>query len=292
MENHNEYLKQVENYLQDLSVMERAKILSEINTDIAETSVENLESPLVLANKKRAEGGFIPYYEKKKFSALRFLTKAFSVILISFFILIGVLIWKFTPILKIDEEKNKVVILGGLIDIDGKAGRVTVFDETHYTQDRYTNDLKANFTLDPQRDEIMVKFNSGQFTLANAQGQELSLNCRLSSPAVDNMINNSQRDLVEIDFSKIDGATCKLLIPEDKKLTLIGEHSAINILNPEFNLYIELESGAVSFTPALEREYRYSMEVEDGYIGDFNSSDSDDAFEVRINIGKGSIITK
>jgi len=291
MQNHNEYLKQIEDYLMDLTVSERISLLQEIQAEISDKSVQELEDAQIYTNKKRLEHGHIKYVEVKKFSLVRFLTKSFAILTVCTFLFFGFVIWKFTPILKVDEENNKVTILGGLIDIDGKAGKIKLFDETHFTQDKYTNDLQASFTLEQDKDDILIKFKSGQFTLKNSESKELTLNCKLASPADEKMIIQED-DFIEINFLHIDGATCEVLVPENKKLVLEGSESAINILNPEFNIYIELNGGSVAITPALEIDYKYNLNVDDGYVGEFQSSTSEEAYEIQIQIKKGSIVTK
>jgi hypothetical protein len=291
MQNHNEYLRQIEFFLTDLSVMERAKLLSEINSEISDKELSDLQSPLLIANQKRAEHGFVPFLEKKKFSFMSLFLKVSAIMAILFVGSLSFLVWKFTPILKIDEENNRVTILGGLIDIDGEAGKFKIFDEYHFSKDSFNNDLQANIALDQDKDEIIVKFKSGSFTLKNSEDSEFKLDCKLAKPAQKDVIKQVD-DYIKIDLSQISGATCELGIPEDKKITLDGDQSHIKIITPIFNSYIDIDSGKVSITPEEEIDYLYNLEVKNGYVGEFESSESEDSYEIQININNGSIITK
>ena len=291
MQNHNEYLKQIEFFLTDLSVMERAKLLSEINGEILEKELSELQAPIDVANQKRAEHGFVSFVEKKKFSFAALFMKVSALMAILCIGFLSFIVWKFTPILKIDEEKNRVTILGGLIDIDGDAGKFKIFDEYHFSKDSFNNDLQANIALDQDKDEIIVKFNSGAFTLKNSEDGEFKLDCKLATPAHKDVIQQVE-DHVKIDLSKISGATCEFGIPEDKKITLEGKQSHIKIITPIFNSYIDIDSGKVSITPEEEIDYLFNLEVKNGYIGEFESSEAEGAYEIQVNINNGSIITK
>lgn len=291
MQNHNEYLKQIEFYLTDLSVMDRAKLLSEINADISGKELSELKNSKEYANDKRMEHGFVPFLEKKKFSFASLFLKFSALMTIIILGFISFLVWKFTPILEIDEEKNRVTILGGLIDIDGEAGKFKIFDEYHFSKDSFNNDLQANIALDPEKDEIIVKFNSGSFTLNNSEDSEFKLDCKLATPADKNVIQQVE-DYIKVDLTKIAGATCELGVPEDKKITLEGAQSHIRINSPIFNSYIDIDSGKVAITPEKEIDYLYNLNVENGYVGEFESSETENAYEIQVNIKSGSIITK
>ncbi len=291
MQNHNEYLKQVETYLEDLPVLDRAKILSECHSEVINQETSDLSPSLEYANQKRAEHGFVSYKEKKSFSFMSFF---FKFTLIGFLLLgsgVGFLIWKFYPILKVDEKNNRVIILGGLIDIDGEAGKMKVFDEYRFSQDTYTNDLQANLILGQEKDEIIINFNSGTFFLKNSNTAEVKLDCKLSAAAPANSITE-EIDYIKIDLMKIPGVSCNVQIPIDKRITLEGLEGSVQLKSPEFNAYIELESGQVAIQPEKEIDYIYNLEVTNGYIGEFETRESPQAYEIQARIQNGSIVTR
>ena len=295
MNNHNEYLIRVESYLTDLEVTQRSKILIEANQEISQMELVELLPPLEFANEKRAEHGFIVYRAKKKVSLLSLFFKFSLIMLLIVVSSIGVLIWNFTPILKVDEENNRIVLLGGLIDIDGKAGKMKVFDDYHFSDDSFTNDFQASIALDNEKEEVILNFNSGSFHLKNSSDENFSLDCKLANPPTQDIISQKD-DLVQIDFTKIDGLNCALSIPHDKKITIEGKQASIKVPSPEYNLYIELENGKVYLTPEQEIDYTYNLSIENkspnNYIGDFKSSEADVSFEIRINLQSGAIIRK
>ncbi len=291
MHTHEEYLKKIEHFLSDLLISERLDLLNKIQDEIKEKSDLELQDALVYTNIKRGELGFSPYVDKKPFSFFKLfmkLTAAMSVITIIF---ISVLLYKFTPLLKVDEENNRVIILGGLIDIDGKAGKFKIGDDYHFTKDTFSNDLQASINLDEDKDEVIVKFLSGSFELKNAEDGEFKLDCKLEKPADQNVIEH-QVDFIKIDLTTSGGSNCTLAIPEDKKISLEGQVSSVTVLNPIFNLYVDLESGKVAITPEEEIDYLYRLEVKSGYIGEFETSEAENAYEIQINIESGSVIRK
>lgn len=295
MNNHNEYLKQIESYLEDLEVIQKSKILSEIHQEITNKELLDLEDPLIFANKKRAENGFVPYLVKKKFSLSSFLMKSIAIMFLSFLAFISFLIWKFTPIIKVDEEANRVIILGGLIDIDGKSGKFKIVDDYHFSHEGFSNDFQANINLDEDKDEIIVKFDSGSFNLETAKSDQLTVDCKLANPPTNDIISQEE-EVLNINFDKIEGLNCALQIPVDKKITIEGNYASLTVPSPEYNLYVELKNGKVYFTPEQEIDYNFTLNIENdspnNFIGDFESSEGEEAFEIRINLEDGAIIRK
>jgi hypothetical protein len=291
MNDHNEYLKLAETYLEDLPVMEKSKILSLIHNEIINTETSDLDEPIIIVNKKRVELGHYPYKYKQKPSFLRFFLKLSAIMTIFVFTLIGIVIWKFTPLFHVDEEQNRVIILGGLIDIDGKAGRFKVGNNYQFTEAKYENDFQGSFDLDEEKEEVVIKFTSGSFKLSTATNNEIQINCKLETPPQQDMIVQSQ-DVVEVDFTKMKGSSCSVSVPADKKITLEGIDSNIEVTEPEFNLYVDIKNGNLQFIPAPEIDYNFSVEVENGYKGDFPTTTASDAFEIKLNIENGSAVLK
>ena len=293
MTKHNEYLKQIENYLNDLEVMERAKLLSEINSQIIDSDTRDLEDPLLIANKKRVEHGFYPYKHKEKPSFLRFFLKLSAIMTIIVMSFIGIIIWKFTPVFHVDEEKNRVIILGGLIDIDGKAGRFKVGDQYQFTEAKYENEFQAQLNLSQEQDEIIIEFNSGAFNIKTTEDTNFQVSCKLETQPTANILENNKNS-IEIDFTKMEGSSCDLIIPSGKKLSLEGKSSNIDLIEPTYNTYIEVDSANIQILPAPETIYKFDIEVKNGHIGqDLNKKPLDQYdYELNIELENGSVVLK
>lgn len=291
MEIKEQFLQKLEINLSDLPVNLRNQILRELIDEVDKNPALIQGSPIQLVNSKRENYGIKAFKEKKKFSAAKFLLLAFLFMFISFGGLITFVIWKFTPIVKIDEENQRFTLLGGVIDIDGKSGKLKIFDEVHFAQENFNDNLQMNMNLPADTDEIEVDFTSGQFTLKTSDTEELKLDCKLSAPFKQDMIQQ-KKDLLKLDFKTLDGLTCEIQTPQGKRLILEGDDSSINILKPEYNLYIEIENGHIAFTPQPEHDYRFDLEVKNGYVGEFNSAESEEADEIQIRVNNGAIVTK
>lgn len=291
MGQHNEYLTTIEKYLMDLSVMERNKLLQVASEKIADMPTHELGDPLNFANKLRAEHDFTPYFEKQKFSFLRFLFKFFGFMTAIFLIFTLFLVWKFSPILKIDEESNRVIILGGLIDIDGQAGRIKLVDQVQFVNNSYNDDLEITIPMNQDKDEILVEFNSGLFNIESSLSNDFQLTCKVSKAPETNIISNDHSTII-VDMKNFKGSNCKLLIPPTKKISMDGKEASINIIKPEFHSYIDINNGNIAFEPQNEQDYKFQLKIENGFTGNFESSDSPEAYEVNIEIENGSMTSK
>lgn len=289
----NPYLKEVEKFLEDLPILDRNKIISDLNSELLENN-EILKRPAsVVADEKRIEAGFDAYKVKNSKSSFgRVIFKTFAFMFVCFLIFIGFLMWKFTPLLKIDEENQKVTILGGLIDIDGKSGKFIVGDEVHFTASNYTNDLTGSIVIlshELNSTPIKLNFESGKFTFQTSPTDDFSFECKLSSPPTEDMITQAPNSIV-LNFKELEGSNCTISIPEKAKFFAKGETAAVDLVAPHFDFDLELESGNIVISPDENRTYDYDLKVETGILSDYTSTD-DVAGEhkIRIRLESGNI---
>jgi len=289
----NPYLKEVEKYLVDLPILDRNKIISELNSEIVENR-EILKQPAsTTADEKRVEAGFGPYKSKNSKSSFgKTILKSLAFMFVCFLIFIGFLVWKFTPLLSIDEENQKVTILGGLIDIDGKAGKFIVGDEVHFTESSYTNDFSGSTPMSAPlsaQKMLKLKFESGKFEIETHESSELTFECKLSSPPTQEMIDDVS-DSVTIDFSELEGSNCQLKIPSGVKLEARGETASIELKAPHFDIDLELSTGNIIFIPSESRSYFYDLKVSTGNIDNFSGVDFNTAeHRIKIHLNTGNI---
>ncbi|MAZ48867.1 MAG: hypothetical protein CME65_09905 [Halobacteriovoraceae bacterium] len=293
MKSKDQFLNEVDTYLTGLPAETKINLMSRALVDIDENPALLSEDSRTYADKVRSRHNYPPFKPEKKFSFFKLIFSLFAMFWVFVFLGLGLLYWKFTPIFKADEENQRVIILGGLIDIDGKSGKVKIFDQVQFADsDNLKDSFQMNMALGSEIDEVDLNFKSGQFTLKNSLNNELKFNCKLSGPFEQEMVEQ-RPELLKVNFAKLDGVTCELSIPEGKRILLEGVDSAINIDRPEFNTYIEVENGHVAILPAPERDYLFNLEVEQGYIGEFNSvKDNPEATEIQVRLQNGSIVTK
>jgi hypothetical protein len=123
----------------------------------------------------------------------------------------------------------------------------------------------------------------------NTTKLKLSWNCKLDNPPTSEFLNRT-KDTIELDFEEFSGISCDISIPADAKLTVDGKDAQITVNDAEFDTFIEIKNGQVTFNPNPEVDYSYDLKVKQGTSSQFKNSDSKDAFETRIYIDNGSIL--
>ena len=297
-----QYLTKVEGYLKDISPIERANIVLEVSNLVeAQTAsypdksihqvLEDLGTPSSLANHYRLTIGAKTFKEKKPFSFFKFCLYIIAFMTISFFVLGAVVVWNFTPVFEVDEKSNRVTILGGLVDINGRSGRVKIMDHYQYVDNTYTNSFEGSIDiLDNEFDEVVVNFSSGIMNLTFTNSNKLSWVCKLESAPKENFINKSMQ-IIELDFEDLEGVSCDLTIPSALKSTLDAKDGRVIVTEPLTDIYVELENGQILFRPNPEISYKYEVDIEKGNIqGNFESSTNDNAIEINLSLKNGTII--
>ncbi len=292
MKTKQQFLADLEIYLNDLPSETKINMLSQVLNDIEQNPTILSENTLDYANKLRSRFHFTNFKKKKEFSVLGLIAKLFVAFWLVAIIAIGALAWKFSPIFKVDEETQRVIVLGGLIDIDGKSGKVKIFDQVQISDNnQFTDSFQMNMNMSSEVDELDLTFKTGKFTLKNSPNNEIKFDCKLSGPFDQKMIEQDS-ELIKVNFASLDGATCEISVPEGKRILLEGVTSQLNIDEPLFNIYIEIETAHVAITPAPEHDYLYNLELEQGYVGDFKSADTNSATEIQVRLQTGTIVTK
>lgn len=128
------YLSVLDKTLGQIPVSDRADILVEIKSHVLEAQAkdptENIESilntmgePESVAKRYLQERGLQPSMPSKT-SSMMWLSASIKWLVIGFLgfitlivIVVSLLIWRFTPLISVDEEHNRVSLGGGLIQI-------------------------------------------------------------------------------------------------------------------------------------------------------------------------------
>ena len=219
-----QYLFELERSISDFPPSLKAKVISEINQHIQEALekypdknisqiLDDLGPASKVANHYRLDSGF-KTFKPNKHPFWRFITIAFLGSIIVFTLSIGVLVWKFTPVIKIDEEKQRFMLFGGLIDINGKSGKIKVFDQYKFVENKYRNEFDGAYTIESNQDEVLIKFNSGKIDLKNSLDRSIKWNCKLENPPTKDIIAFKQ-DSVRLNLDEFGGGSCELDLPVD-----------------------------------------------------------------------------
>jgi len=297
-----QYLSKVEGYLKDISPLERANIVLEVSNQVEaqiasypdksiHQVLEAIGTPSSLANHYRLSKGLKTFKENKPFSFLKFCLYIIAFMSISFFVVGAIVVWKFTPVFEVDEKNNRVTVLGGLVDINGRSGRVKIMDHYQYVDNTYTNSFEGSIDiLDNEFDEVVINFSSGIMNLSFTNTNKLSWVCKLESAPKENFINKSMQ-IIELDFEDLEGVSCDLTIPSTLKSTLDAKDGRVIVTEPLTDVYVELENGQILFKPNPEINYKYEVDAQKGTVmGNFESSTKDNAIEINLSLKNGSII--
>ena len=295
-----QYLLELENRLKALGPSERSKIVYETYQHVLESkqkfpekTIDEILSDLgpadLLANHHLLDKGQRTF-RANKHPFLKWITGIFFGSIAFFCLIIGLLIWKFTPVFKIDEKTQRVVILGGLIDVNGISGKIKVGDTYQFVQNKYTNQFNGSMDIPKEEfDELIVNFKSGTIDIRSSLNSTLSWDCQLELPPNKDFVNVGT-DIVEIDLEKTGGSSCQIEVPPHLKLTVDGKEGQVTLTEPDNDSFVEIKNGNVALSPNPELDYKYDLKVDNGTIGEFFNSENDSAIEIRVNITNGSIL--
>jgi hypothetical protein len=295
-----QYLFELEKYLSDLGPSDRSKIIVSTEQHIQDALQKYSDKTLAdilddlgpaqkVANHHRLDLG-LKTFKPERHPILKWLSITILGSMGLFLIFILTLVWKFTPIFEIDEEKQRIVILGGLIDINGVSGKVKIMDEYRFVENKFANQFDGSIDYSQEEyDEVVINFKSGILTINPATEAKLSWNCKLEVPPNSEFIDRSSKSVV-INLEQYNGISCDISIPHDTSLTIDGKDAQVTINNAQFDTFVEINNGIVYFNNNPEVEYKYELNVKNGIVSnDFQSSKVVNAYEIKINVKNGSI---
>jgi hypothetical protein len=270
--------------------------------DISMKSIlASLGEPETVANRYLLERGLkvskAPRTPMAKWLTIGFLgTLSISVLFLT------VLLWKFTPILSIDDENDRVIILGGLIDINGNSGKVSIgstlknHDHTHSTTTDGSIVTREFDSTDTTL--ISIENGSGNVRLTNHDKKLVTVEAQIISGTQDTCeieISKSVKEIFVKTKSKKNGSIfssnqCEVNVaiksPRSMNLNIKNGSGDIQILNLEGKLYAKNGSGNLSA--------KGSFTEANIFLGSGNAeliySELPPAGDLKIQLGSGNLI--
>ena len=289
-----QYLSLLDRALGQIPVGDRSDIITEIKSHVLEAIDRDptqevskilaaLGEPENVANRYLLERGIKPGKPSKspiaKWLTIGFLgTFGISVL----FCLI--ILWKFTPLIKVDEQAGRVIILGGLIDIRDTAINGSSISIGHEEAREFNGHAKT----DAKTKLIDITLSNGKITLAPAIDGEFSWKCKIKG-AKDSAAFNQDAATLSLNLSKTGGGYCELKIPAGVPAKVDASNGKIHVDGIHSNLDLKVGNGNIRITPDPARSYRYETEVQNGKNGPFTSSDAKDALLVKAQVVNGMI---
>jgi hypothetical protein len=287
------YLTALDRSLGQIPVSDRSDIVTEIKSHILEakdrdptqdigTILAAIGEPETVANRYLLERGLKPGRPSKspivKWLTIGFLG-TFGISVLAFILVL----WKFTPILKIDEKSGHVQILGGLIDVTDAD---SIFDfkggvSLQVIAGSIPVDLKAI-------DRIRVSFKSAKVEFLPAKNAEFGWKCKLEHPKTGAATVVKDR-ILNFDLDEAGAAKCEFRIPAGLAIRVDGVNGKIKIVRPRGDVEANLVNGVLGIEPDAKESYRYTFSVKNGVTDSFTSSEAKTAHEVKATIINGKI---
>ncbi|MBY0515299.1 MAG: hypothetical protein K2P81_00215 [Bacteriovoracaceae bacterium] len=211
--------------------------------------------------------------------------------LIAFFLILGVLWWKFTPILSVKEDR--VQVLGGLIDIDGQLGQFKVGDSYEFSDSQFKNVFEGSYEIPPEQvEDVVIEFDRGQLEVSYTQESRLVWTCKVSAEPSDGFIRQ-EKEVVTMNLKSVGGTDCSIKVPAKFKYTINGDAGKVDIIAPANDTFVQLGNGMVVIAADSELSYRFDLKVGQGIVDpSFKSLSKEDGIELKVELGNGSIQKK
>lgn len=280
-----QYLNTLEIELHRLPATKKAEIILEVEKDI-HSRLEKGESfkhivsvlggPSQLGQKYLRSLGYV----KKEKSSWG---KWFLLTILGFFLILfvsaGVIVWKFSPVISVDEKTGRFQFLGGLIDIQANP------DGSFFAKTPDSIRFSGQSSMEGLG-KLNIKMKNGNLDLQTHQKPVIEYDCHADSDLSSNFMSSS--DSYVMDFQD-HGSACSIRVPENILVQLNLSSGSVGFNNFRADLDAKVRTGVIVFKPASNSEYSYSLSVEQGSIGQFNHSDATDAHKIKIELKRGSI---
>lgn len=312
------YLKQIERHLQQISVTDRSDILLELNSHIQESLshqsldqvLKALGDPQLVANRYLLAKGVKPI-PPKRHKWLKALTLTTVAVLSLAIIAVVLVIKSFTPLISVNEKTGRVVILGGMIDIDESAGKVSLGKGLIDIQDDdgdFIKNFEVNFKSSSQKIEGLRPVNKDQEVLIDASNTKMAfqpskdenLYYRCKGVGGDPQFNT--KDFIYEDKAKdnklvfhfkgspLANNKCVFEVPRDIPLNVDIDNGKIRFQELAQQLHVKMNNGKIEFISHPSAKYQIQAKVNNGVVyGEENLSQDPSGYPIDIQVNNGVI---
>jgi hypothetical protein len=289
-----QFLNQLDQQLTALDAVDRSRIIQQMQEQLEENLKQNPSTSLQkvlddlgpvdkIANRYLVEHGK-PTVKLKRFGFWQLILYGWLGSVAIVLVWLTVMVLKFSPVFKVDEAKNQIIILGGLIEIDGEAGKVKAIDNYHFGKSQYPNHFDGNLNADG-RDLLNINFSNGRHYLKSGTNDDVIWTCRLSELPSQAPVTETDNNIV-MDFSPFEGSDCEIVVPADFSVIVKGVNGTIYLEHPIFDSTIEMSNGEVLVRKAPDEFYEVDVKLQNGV----NSLiDDGKGYKLQIQLDNGSI---
>jgi hypothetical protein len=225
---------------------------------------------------------------QKRSFAMRWLAISFLGTMGLFLAFVGMVLWKFSPVVAVDEARNRVSLLKGLVVVDGTENTVKIAGFKVKENDEGREVVgEVNLAHTPLTD-IHIPFSNGQLELRTTGDEKISWKCVVRGDHV-SPIHSLEGNRLTLALDAYDGAKCQIRLPEKVRTRVEGQNGQVALVRPRTDLQVELMNGSVSVVPDRTQQYKYDISVMNGRIDRFESSAARSAHRLNISVMNGSI---
>ena len=296
-----QYLSRLDKALGQIPVSDRADIITEMKSHILDAQeresqqsidqiLDSLGEPESVANRYLLERGLKPG-KPSKTPILKWLTIGFLGTFAISALLIVALAWKFSPLIKVDEEAGQVIILGGLIEVNEKEGKVKV-GSTHLKNNgsfSFGATTEGKKTIDQKQiKQLKILFNNAKIELKTSLDNTLQWSCKYGGQK--QAYIQEDKTLITINLSDTLGANCEIAVPAKLYTALDGANGKVELFMPVFPVDVKLSNGKIDITKDKNTKYKFDTKLTNGKIdGDLKSDENKDAYKINLQMVNGSI---
>ena len=292
------YLTALDKSLGPVSVSDRAEILTEMKSHVLEAQARDpgqsmaailaaLGEPETVANRYLMERGLKtarpPRAPIVKWLTIGFLG-TFGIACAS----ILILIWKFSPLISVNEETERMILLGGLIDVDGKGGKVKIGGANFEGGDGTAMTFEGARTLDSKSTEIHIPFTNGKFAISTASDNQFHWDCQVFGGANPGTVDEGGGKLT-LSLANTIGANCDIQLPANIKSVIHGANGKIEVVKPAGAMDLAMSNGKVAIEEDQTKQYKFDLTVGNGVVSKFISSAAADAIPIKVALTNGKI---
>ncbi len=296
------YLLQLDRELKPLPVSRRAEIITEIKAHVIDAEakmtgdperaidrvLEDLGSPKMVAHKYLAEKGIAVERPRRRGGAW---FKWLAIGTVAFFGLVFFAgmsaIWYFSPLVKIDDEKGRILLLGGLIDVNEKIGQVKIGDLLVNAGGGDGVEVKGEETLTGSVRVLKIPFNTAKLDLSVAAGRKITWDCKAASQTAPEVAVVA--GVMTLNLDKLNLVKCAVAVPLGLATEVRGVNGHMDIEKPGGPLDIALDNGKVNIKTDPARTYDFEVKVKNGLKDFFPRSAAKNALKVKVNVINGLV---
>jgi len=202
---------------------------------------------------------------------------------------IGVLVWRFTPLIEVDESGRRLGLLGGAFKMDFSQGAVTVLGKTQKVELPHQKlEGKAKLRAGGST-EVVVHLRQGAIEITNSP-DVLRWSCETVGPNAPPRLRQTEKTW-QLDLTALFVQSCRIEIPRRARLRLTTGMGQITLVQPKFAVNLKIDQGQVRIRPDEKTKYTKTVEVSQGEdrSGDLASGKAGDAVALMIKLGSGTV---